>query len=174
MKNLSENLPITDLFLVAFVDMTNFAKISLNKESEDIFKMIGNFAFISGECIESRGGTIIKFIGDAALIIFNDADKGVQALVNYKERVDQWLRDEGYNAQLIVKAHYGKATLGYIETGKNRWLDIFGKEVNTTAMISSKGFAITPQVFRMLEPETRKLFKKHTPPITYIGIKEHH
>jgi hypothetical protein len=34
--------------------------------------------------------------------------------------------------------------------------------------------ALSPQAFRKLEPETRKLFKKHTPPVTYIPVEERH
>ena len=36
------------------------------------------------------------------------------------------------------------------------------------------GFTLTPQAFRQLNPDTRKLFKKHTPPVTYIPLEELH
>ena len=36
------------------------------------------------------------------------------------------------------------------------------------------GFAMTPEAFRKLGPETRKLFKKHTPPVVYIPIEQPH
>jgi hypothetical protein len=41
-------------------------------------------------------------------------------------------------------------------------------------LLKTQGFAITPEVFRKLTPETRKLFKKHTPPVTYIPIGHPH
>jgi len=32
--------------------------------------------------------------------------------------------------------------------------------------------ALTASAFRALKPETRTLFKKHTPPISYIGVED--
>jgi hypothetical protein len=46
--------------------------------------------------------------------------------------------------------------------------------VNIAATLKSNDLAITPQLFRRLNPDTRKLFKKHTPPITYIPVNESH
>jgi hypothetical protein len=33
---------------------------------------------------------------------------------------------------------------------------------------------MTPPAFRALSPETRKMFKKHTPPVTYIALEDSH
>lgn len=63
---------------------------------------------------------------------------------------------------------------GPIGTRNDKRLDVFGETVNIAAMLKANGIAITPQVFRKLEPETRKLFKKHTPPVTYIPVEERH
>ena len=52
--------------------------------------------------------------------------------------------------------------------------DVYGSTVNFGAVLPSTGFAMTPQVFRKLEPETRQLFKKHTPPMTYIPVEAPH
>jgi hypothetical protein len=45
---------------------------------------------------------------------------------------------------------------------------------NIAATLPSNGYAISVETFRQIKPETRKLFKKHTPPITYIGVDEKH
>lgn len=47
-------------------------------------------------------------------------------------------------------------------------LDVYGKTVNVAAVLKTRGFAMTPAAFRALKPETRTLFKKHTPPVSYI------
>jgi hypothetical protein len=49
-----------------------------------------------------------------------------------------------------------------------------GNEVNNCAIMKSNGFALSAEVFRKLNSETRKYFKKHTPPITYIPIENIH
>jgi len=42
----------------------------------------------------------------------------------------------------------------------------------TAAVLNARepGFAMTPQVFRQLSAESRKAFKKHTPPVSYIPV----
>jgi hypothetical protein len=44
--------------------------------------------------------------------------------------------------------------------------------VNVAAALPSSGLAVTPAVFRSLQAETRKLFKKHSPPISYIDMAD--
>ncbi len=51
-------------------------------------------------------------------------------------------------------------------------IDVYDKTVNVSAPLPSSGLAITPAVFRSLQAETRKLFKKHTPPISYIDADD--
>ena len=51
-------------------------------------------------------------------------------------------------------------------------IDVYGKTVNVAASLPSAGLAMSPAVFRSLEPATRQLFKKHTPPVTYIGVDD--
>ena len=39
------------------------------------------------------------------------------------------------------------------------------------AKIEAGHLAITPALFRKLSPAARQLFKKHTPPISYIDVE---
>ena len=52
--------------------------------------------------------------------------------------------------------------------------DIYGEAVNIAAVLQSNGLTLTAQVFQKLDSSTRQLFKKHTPPITYIPVEEAH
>jgi hypothetical protein len=61
-----------------------------------------------------------------------------------------------------------------VGTRAEKRFDIFGEMVNTAALLPSHGFAITPSLFRYLGPSTRKLFKKPTPPVTYMPVEERH
>ena len=45
-----------------------------------------------------------------------------------------------------------------------------GKTVNVAASLPGSGLTMTLAVLRDLTPETRMLFKKHTPPISYIDL----
>ena len=135
-----------------------------------------SLAELMGNIVSGNDGKIVKFIGDAALIVFNgeDADRGTQTLLKLKTQVDAWFRTESINSQLRIQAHFGSAVCGPFGTESDKKFDLFGDAVNTAATLKSYGIAITPQLFRKLEPETRKQFKKHTPPVRYISVDERH
>jgi adenylate cyclase len=160
--------------LVAFTDLTNFAKIARKVDEAEIFKYLSELYEIIGDIIEFSNGKVIKFIGDAALITFeeNDIDAGIVALNKLKIEVDSYNKKNNYESQLIIKAHFGQIAAGMIGTRRKKLYDIFGTVVNITAQLPSSGYAISAEVFRKLKPATRKLFKKHTPSITYIGVDE--
>ena len=162
--------------LVVFCDLTNYAKIARKVDETEVFKYLSKIFEIIGEIIESSNGQVIKFIGDAALITFeeNDIDTGIIALKQLKTEIDSYNKKLNYESQLIIKAHFGQVVAGMIGTKNRKMYDIFGNVVNIAAKLPSNGYAISVEVFRQLKPETRKLFKKHTPPITYIGVAEKH
>ena len=162
--------------MVVFCDLTNYSKITRKVDETEVFMYLSNLYEIIGELIESSNGQIIKFIGDAVLITFDesDIDKGIIALNNLKMEIDLYNKKLKYESQLIIKAHFGQVIAGMIGTKSKKTYDIFGNTVNIAATLPSNGFTISVEAFRNLKPETRKLFKKHTPPITYIGVDEKH
>jgi len=177
MKNFTNSAnPEEVSLLIAFCDLTNFTRFSKKKTAIEIFKYLSHIYEITGDIIEASNGQVIKFIGDAALITFpeNRIDAGLMALKKLKETIDAYNNDINYESHLIVKAHYGKVMTGMIGTKNEKRYDVIGSEVNITALLKSKGFAISVEVFRKLTKETRKLFKKHTPTITYISVEEKH
>ena len=162
--------------LVAFFDLTGFARYARKRTDRDILDALSTYYELVGDHVETSGGTVVKFIGDAGLVVYPEeqVDRGVVALKAAKEAGDAWWVRQDASSQAIYKLHFGPVCCGCVGTRSNKQFDIFGNTVNTTAMLKSNGFAMTAQVFRQLSPETRKLFKKHTPPITYIPLEEPH
>ena len=97
-------------------------------------------------------------------------DAGVRTLLQLKQERGAWLAARALLSEAIIKVHTGPVAFG-IGAGLR---DFYGSTVNFGAVLPSTGFAMTPQVFRKLEPETRQLFKKHTPPMTYIPVEASH
>lgn len=162
--------------LISFFDLTNFARMARQKSDEEIYEFLSEFYKRSGEIVEGAGGTIVKFIGDAALAVFTKdlVDEGVKSFLELKQSIDGWSRELELPCRLILKVHYGELVCGMLGSDSVKRFDVIGKEVNTTAILESKGFALSPQAFRKLKKETRQLFKKHTPPIRYIPMDESH
>jgi class 3 adenylate cyclase len=162
--------------LIAFADLTNFAKVSAKHSSTEVFEYITKIYEMTGECVENAGGVVIKFIGDESLCVFPESniDKGILALLQLKDKIDDFNRSQGMESQLKIKCHFGAVAIGHTGCRSDKRLDIMGNEVNACAVMKSNGFAMSAETFRKLNPETRKHFKKHTPPITYIPIEERH
>lgn len=174
LKNI--NTPQEMNLLVAFFDLTKFAQFGRNHSAREIFDTLSAYYEFVGDIVENSGGQVVKFIGDAALIVYPEThvNEGVLALKALKDKGDAWLTKRGMPSRNIIKAHFGPVVCGQVGTRTDKRFDVFGETVNIAALLKSNGLAMTPQVFRKLDARTRKLFKKHTPPITYIPVTESH
>jgi adenylate cyclase len=162
--------------LVACSDLNGFAKLAGKSTEEELFRLLSDYYELIGDVVESHGGRVIKFMGDAALMTFreSEADSGVRALLGLRVEGDRFLASRGVFCRHHIRAHYGPVQLGELGTRTDKRTDIIGSTVNTLFLLKASEFAITPQAFRMLAAETRTFFKKHTPPITYIPVDHLH
>ncbi|MFC1705817.1 adenylate/guanylate cyclase domain-containing protein [Planctomycetota bacterium] len=160
--------------LISFVDLTEFAAFGRQATAHEVADLLDGFYERVGKATENAGGHVVKFIGDAALMVFpmDRVDDGVLAIVDLRKEVNEWLSGSGHRCRLVVKAHVGTAIAGpYGAPGAKRF-DVVGHAVNTAATVQTRSLAITADTFRKLSPDTRKRFKKHTPPITYIPSED--
>ena len=129
--------PVDCTMLIAFCDPTNFAKACENKSSGEIFDMMSRYYELTGDIIEGAGGRIVKFMGDALFIVFpeNSAREGVEALKVLGEKVHAFFNDEGIDSTLHIQAHIGSVTCGRAGTRNEKHFDVFGEEVNRTALL---------------------------------------
>jgi class 3 adenylate cyclase len=162
--------------LVAFSDLAGFHRDAVKRPPRQLFSLLSDYYEFVGDTVERAGGKVVKFIGDAALLVFlaTEADAGMRALLELKEAGDVWLGGRGMPCHHYIKAHVGPVVVGPIGTRTAKRLDVFGASVNTAAKLKGNGMVLTPQAFRSLDPATRKLFKKHTPPVTYIPLGASH
>jgi class 3 adenylate cyclase len=166
--------PTTSELLIAFADLRGFTRIAKDlKTPEAQFGFLDDLANVMAGVVGTTNGKILKFIGDACLVVYPGpaADAGVRNLLELKETTDSHIESQGLRSRLSVAAHYGEAMIGPF--GPERQLDAIGEAVNRAAL-AERGdhrseFVITPEAFRRLESETRKLFRKHTPPIVYLA-----
>jgi class 3 adenylate cyclase len=167
---------ITIQALVACSDLTGYAKLTSKLSEEEIFHFLSDYYEFIGDTIASSEGRVIKFMGDAALITFPDlqADSGVRSLLTLQEQGNKFLSNRGISCRHHIRAHFGSIQQGELGTRTDKRPDIIGSTVNAMFLLRTSEFAITPEAFRKLKPETRKFFKKHTPPITYIPVSHLH
>jgi class 3 adenylate cyclase len=115
-------------------------------------------------------------IGDGALIVFDavQSDRGVEALLDLKLQVDRYFEARAWECRAIIKAHVGAVIAGPYGPPEDRRFDVIGKTVNAAAMLDTAGVALSVEAFRKLSPATRRRFKKHTWPVTYIRVEDPH
>jgi class 3 adenylate cyclase len=162
--------------LIAFADLTRFAVQSARLDDAALAEtMDAHYERVCAR-VDAAGGRVLKFIGDAALIVFPETaiDPGVEALLAMKEDADAWFAERGWECRLVIKAHFGSVIAGPYGGRSDKKLDVLGKAVNATAMLDSTGVALSAEAFRKLSPELRKRFKKHTPTISYIRTGDPH
>ena len=164
--------PIQANVLVAMCDLSRFTQSTKGHSSAELFAELNAFYAVTEEVIGAAGGQILKFIGDAALIVFPEdlADQGIMALLDLKGRVDHWLQDHPIGHSLFVNVHFGEVTLGRMGRAGN--LDVMGETVLIAAKLGARGFGISQQAFRSLSPDNRKRFHKFTPPVLYLASDE--
>ncbi len=162
--------------LVGFFDLTRFLHFAKTHTNQEIFETLSAYFEFVGDIVENSGGKVVKFIGDAGLIVYPEShvNQGVLALKTLKEAGDAWLTEHNVASRNLVTAHFGPVFCGPLGTHTDKRFDVMGDTVNIAVTIKSTGLAITPQLFRKLDADTRKLFKKHTPPITYISVTDKH
>ena len=158
--------------LIAFVDLTRFSAQSRKLSDLAIAAVIDAMYRRVEQVIGAAGGRVVKFIGDASLIVFAEAavDRGVEALIALKEELDRDLEGRGWDCRAMVKIHVGTAVAGPF--GAAGRFDVLGNDVNTAASLHSPGVALSVEAFRKMSPELRRRFKKHTPPVTYIRCED--
>jgi len=162
--------------LIGFYDLTSYMKYCKGKDDLYILELMNGYFDLTGGIIQNAGGVLVKTIGDAGLAVFPEdlSDVGVRTFLKVKTEGDAWLASKGVPSKALVKIHYGSVACGMVGALNQKRFDVYGKNVNTTALLPSSGIAISPQAFRSLNSDTRKLFKKHTRPVTYIAQTETH
>ena len=161
---------------VLFCDLVGFTAVSERADPEDIDRMLSAYAAMARALIESHGGVMEKFIGDAAVGVFgvpaaheDDAERAVRAGLRIVEAAERLRGVGGAPLRLRVGVNTGEALvrLGIAATSGEGFLR--GDAINTASRIQSvapeMGVAVgvttyeaTTQVFdyEELEPATLK------------------
>jgi len=82
------------LVTVLFADVVGSTSLAEGMDPEDLRRLLGRFYAIASEVVTEHGGTLEKFIGDAAMAIFglpvahdDDARRALDAAITLRDRV---------------------------------------------------------------------------------------
>jgi class 3 adenylate cyclase len=167
-------LPCEQELLIGFYDLSGYMRHAEASEPLPLLELMRGYFATTGKIVADAGGRLIKTLGDAGLVAFPaaSADAGVRTLQKVQAAGRDWLATHGWRSRVVVKLHLGPVAIGRVGSPGEEIIDVYGKTVNVAASLPSTGLAMSPAVFRSLEPATRQLFRKHTPPVTYIGVDD--
>ena len=122
---------------IVFADLAGFTEQSDQADPEDVRRILVPFHAVAKEEIERFGGTLDKFIGDAAMGVFgapmaheDDPERAVRAALAIRERVS-----EG-NLPVRIAVHTGEALVTFGE-GPTVGERVAGDVVNTASRLQS-------------------------------------
>lgn len=133
---------------VLFVDIRGFTPLSEKAEPEEIVEILNEYLDLAANCIFKFEGTLDKFIGDAAMAIFNapllledHPMRAVEAAWAMKEgsaALERKLIERfGFGVKFGLGIHTGPAVFGNIGSKSRMDYTAIGDTVNTTARLES-------------------------------------
>jgi len=154
---------------VAFFDLSRFDEWTSSEQDAQVAAFLKQFYALAAEHVEPHGGRIVKFMGDAGLVVFpkDKAQDTILALCAFTQGARACARSFGFDAYLNVNIHVGPVLAGSFGAPGAERFDVIGKTVNIAARLGRRGVTLSPQAFRCLDEEARRRFEKITRPITY-------
>lgn len=134
---------------VLFVDIRGFTTMSESMQPEDVVGVLNEYLSYVTECIFKHNGMLDKFIGDAAMAIFNapvDQDDYIYESVacaydiaqGSKEISEKLFAKYGKSVSYGVGVHCGEAVIGNIGSKTRMDYTAIGDTVNTSSRIEGK------------------------------------
>lgn len=116
--------------IVAMADIACFGKACQGKSNLDTFRMLDEFYHLIDSVVTGTGGKALKFIGDAALMVFpGDHAKEVVALLQSLKKEAQAIWTEfDVKCTVCIKAHIGSVVCGPM--GAEKRFDVIGDTLN--------------------------------------------
>lgn len=154
---------------IAFFDLSRFAEWSSSDNDEQVARFLQRFYELAVEKLETVGATIVKFMGDAGLTVFDpeEGERVILALCDFSRAAREDARGFGLDTYLNINVHVGPVLAGTFGAGNTKRFDVIGKSVNIAARLGRRGVTLSPQAFRCLGADVRNAFQKIQPPVTY-------
>ncbi len=138
---------------VFFSDIRGFTKFSEGRTPEEVVTMLNEYFAVMVKIINSHGGVVDKFIGDAIMAVWGapkasdkDTHNAVRACIEMRsalEKLNHLRRNRGQTDIMIgMGLHCGQAISGTIGSDERMEYTVIGDTVNMTSRIeaSTKAF----------------------------------
>ena len=122
---------------VLFTDIRGFTSLSETAGTKETFAFLNRYLEIMEPIIESKGGFIDKFIGDAIMALFTEPEKAVQAAIDLQEAAGKQKLPDGSALKTGIGIHFGELILGTVGSENRLETTVIGDTVNLASRIES-------------------------------------
>jgi class 3 adenylate cyclase len=131
--------------VLAVIDLASFARTAQTMSDRAIFDLLSEFYELVGTTTEAEGGRVVKFMGDAALIVFagDNPDQAVRKLRLLKNAIETWLAAYDPELKLLIKAHLGRVVCGPLGMVSDKRFDVIGRAVNDLFLMERGDFVLS-------------------------------
>ena len=146
-----EHTPELSDRIIVVVDVAGFHRsVCRHLSDREILSFLSAYAGLIGPRVRAAGGEVIKYMGDAAVLIFPTSDPAgvVSSLRDLKVDLDTFLTKPGWRASLTVRAHIGRVAVGLVGGVS----DIAGSAVNETFLLRGEGMILSTALREKLRP----------------------
>ncbi|HET6211428.1 MAG TPA: adenylate/guanylate cyclase domain-containing protein [Micromonosporaceae bacterium] len=127
-----------------FADLRGFTTFSEGVAPAEIVRMLNRYHGVAVPCILHNGGTIVQFVGDALLALFNaparqpdHAARAVRAALDMQAAVERIAAGQPGWPRFRVGANTGPALVGNIGSDALRGFNAMGDAVNVAARLQT-------------------------------------
>ncbi|NNM75106.1 CHASE2 domain-containing protein [Enterovirga aerilata] len=142
--------PVAQDAAVLFLDLSGFTGASERLGPERTRNMLKEFHAVVCDTAERRGGVVINFMGDGAMVLFgvpdpapDDAARALRASAEMVEAVRDWLanRTDGLASRVGVRvgAHHGPVVLSRLGSAAQEQITATGDSVNVASRLMEVG-----------------------------------
>jgi adenylate cyclase len=125
-----------------FADLRGFTTFSEAVEPAEIVRMLNRYHGVAVPCILDHGGTVVQFVGDALLALFNaparqadHAARAIRAALAMQQGVEEIAAAHPGWPRFRVGANTGPALVGNIGSDQLRGFNAMGDAVNVAARL---------------------------------------
>ena len=131
---------------ILFADMRGFTGMSQRMQPEELSDFMSDFRSLVSRTVRDTGGIVDKFMGDAAMIVFEGADSPARSARSCVEcglalnrAVNQWSADRAAAGNSPVRVgigmHWGEVFSGVVGDADRLEYSVFGDCVNIAARL---------------------------------------
>ncbi|HWA10264.1 MAG TPA: adenylate/guanylate cyclase domain-containing protein [Opitutaceae bacterium] len=141
--------PTVEEQIIVFADLAGFHRVICSQLSpEDTFAFLSDYYAAAQGILDGSGGRLVKFIGDAMLIVFpsHAPDRALVTLRTLKAAIDALLVQQRLDSRLRIKAHVGTVAAGAIGSGELERFDVCGSAVDQAALLPDGEWVLSDEL----------------------------